>query len=88
MDIVLPSETEWLTMEEDQNKMTLLTCDPYMINSHRMLVTGHRVPYVPEQAEEVRSNDYTLYYLVGSILALLLIIFFIYRRMKKRGEGQ
>lgn len=41
--IVLPSETEALQIVEGQDLCTLVTCTPYGINSHRLLVRGHRV---------------------------------------------
>ncbi len=85
IETVLPSETDWINMEEDKNKMTLLTCEPYMINSHRMLVTGHQVPYNPDVNTAPTKKDYTLYYFLGGILALLIIIYLI-RRKKKRGD--
>lgn len=86
IDIVLPSETEWLTMEEDENKMTLLTCDPYMINTHRMLVTGHQIPYNPE-VKPKKTKDYSDYYLLAGVL-LVLIILIIYLTRKKRKQGE
>ncbi|SIT73935.1 class C sortase [Edaphobacillus lindanitolerans] len=51
IEVVLPDETEWLQMSEGEDLVTLLTCDPYMINTHRLLVTGKRVPYEPETLE-------------------------------------
>ncbi|WP_040226823.1 class C sortase [Bhargavaea cecembensis] len=51
IDVVLPDQTEWLQMPEGEDLVTLLTCDPYMINTHRLLVTGKRVPYEPEILE-------------------------------------
>lgn len=32
--------------------MTLLTCTPYMVNTHRLLVTGHRIPYQAKEAKK------------------------------------
>ena len=38
--------------------MTLLTCTPYMVNSHRLLVRGHRTEYVEAiQEKEIRENQ-------------------------------
>lgn len=48
--IVLPHETDSLVIEEGKDLCTLITCTPYGINSHRLLVRGHRV----ENAEEAR----------------------------------
>lgn len=87
IDIVLPHETEWLTMEENENVTTLLTCDPYMINTHRMLVTGHQVPYNPDEKPE-KTKVYTDYYLFAvMIVALLLLIYYLRRRKKKIGDN-
>lgn len=90
IDIVLPNETDWLTMDEHQNKMTLLTCDPYMINTHRMLVTGYQVPYDPNQIklEKEKSKNDKLYYFIGAmlIIGLGIFIYLILRFKKKSGE--
>ena len=48
---VLPSEMEALAIEQGKDYVTLITCTPYGINSHRLLVRGHRVPYTPELEE-------------------------------------
>lgn len=41
--IVTPNEIEGLKIEQDKDLLTLVTCTPYGVNSHRMLVTAHRV---------------------------------------------
>lgn len=41
--IVEPSDTKALMIEEDRDLCTLVTCTPYGINSHRLLVRGHRI---------------------------------------------
>ena len=86
IDIVLPNETNWIQMEADKNKMTLLTCEPYMINSHRMLVTGHQVPYDPKEKVEPEPKSYIIYYIIGALVLLILIIYLI-RRKKKRVDA-
>lgn len=48
--VVEPTDTSTLTAEEGKDLATLLTCTPYGVNSHRLLVRGHRVPY--EEAED------------------------------------
>lgn len=88
IQIVLPHETDWLQFSEGENIVTLLTCEPYMINSHRMLVTGHLVPY--DEKEEVlnksMNKNRSNLILIGSLLMLgLFIILSIvrYRHRKK-----
>ena len=47
--VVLPEETDDLTIVQGQDYCTLVTCTPYAINTHRMLVLGIRVPYNGEE---------------------------------------
>lgn len=47
---VLPEETEALAIQPGEDYVTLITCTPYGVNSHRLLVRGTRIPYVPEEA--------------------------------------
>ena len=54
--VVLPSETGALQIEEGQDLCTLVTCTPYGINSHRLLVRGHRVENVA-QSQSVRVTS-------------------------------
>ena len=56
IQIVLPTETNWLTIEDDKDYVTLITCDPYMINTHRLLVRGERVSHEEEVPEEVLAE--------------------------------
>lgn len=51
--IVEPDDTQALQIEEGQDLCTLVTCTPYGINSHRLLVRGHRVENV-ETARKIR----------------------------------
>lgn len=49
---VLPEEVDSLNVSPEKDDVTIVTCTPYGINSHRLLVTGKRVPYVPEEESE------------------------------------
>lgn len=50
--IVLPHEIEVLGIKDNEDLVTLLTCTPYMINTHRLLATGRRVEYLPIDIEQ------------------------------------
>lgn len=91
--VVEPHETSSLKIQDKQDLVTLVTCTPYMINSHRLLVTGHRVPYTPAikkaavKGKQVRKWK-QLSILAGTVLLVLgsftLIIRIIYfERLKK-----
>ena len=57
IDVVEPDETELLSVVEGEDLVTLLTCTPYGVNTQRLLVRGHRVPYVPEEVAEEASDS-------------------------------
>lgn len=50
--IVLPDETDDLKVTEGEDYCTLVTCHPYAINTHRLLVRGTRTEYIPKEEEE------------------------------------
>jgi len=51
---VLPHETDLLTVSEGEDYCTLVTCTPFGVNTHRLLVRGTRIPY--EEAEEIAAE--------------------------------
>lgn len=59
--VVLPEETEALNIVEGMDYCTLVTCTPYAINTHRLLVRGVRTEYIPpeEEAEGEKPLQYT-----------------------------
>lgn len=81
IEVIEPEELSLLQPEEDKDLVTLLTCTPYAVNTHRLLVRGTRVPYeetTPEDTvttvehENTWLNDYLYAILAGlSILALI-----------------
>lgn len=84
--VVEPWDFEPVLVVEGKDLMTLLTCTPYMINSHRLLVCGHRVPYVPEVKEEIERAKFNYKSLIvpGIVLALVMLIIFLYIRHRRR----
>lgn len=59
--------------------VTLLTCTPYMINSHRLLVRGHQVEYIPEVEERIiKENESTYFYKYAFYATLGLLIFILF----------
>ena len=90
--VIEPWNFDPVLVVEGKDYMTLLTCTPYMINSHRLLVRGHRIPYVPEEKEDAEDKakfNYKDLIVPGFVLLLLIIIIFIYikRRRRRRYEG-
>ena len=88
---------EALKIEEGQDYVTLFTCTPYGVNSHRLLVRGTRVPYEGEEETagtpvdtmlKAVQNYYMLYLILGLSVTMLVILFmkFLFRPRKKAGE--
>ena len=72
---VLPSDTSLLQIEDGKDLVTLVTCTPFGINTHRLLVRGHRIPYTPEQevadaGEKPVASSWTQHYLTGLAVGL------------------
>lgn len=94
ISVVDPEETDALQVEDGQDLCTLLTCTPYGVNTQRLLVRGHRVPYeaivvadesVPLMNMSVHTN-YMLWVVVGLAIAGGFILLLAYRekRLRKR----
>lgn len=93
---VLPEETEALSIVPGQDYATLVTCTPYAINTHRLLVRGHRIPY--EEAVKIEKDTSTGIELsfttkvlivtlgiifIGLVIAMLYSLYDKRRRKKK-----
>lgn len=57
INTVLPHKTELLQIQTGKDLSTLVTCTPFAVNTHRLLVTGERIPY--EEAEEIVEEQTT-----------------------------
>ena len=95
ISIVLPTETDELKIAEGKDYVTLMTCTPYGINTHRLLVRGHRVE-TPDQYKHIRVTAEALKIepiIVAPIMALpmlliLLIGMLISTRKPKKTRGE
>ncbi len=70
INTVLPTDTSLLQIEDGKDLVTLVTCTPFGINTHRLLVRGRRVPYTPKQevaaaGEKTAASSWTQHYLTG-----------------------
>lgn len=84
--IVLPEETDELAIVDGEDYCTLTTCTPYGINSHRILMRGHRVDNldgIATPAEAIRIPSYIVIPAVGiPILFIMLIGMLIHYRRR------
>lgn len=92
---VEPDETDVLAVEEGEDLATLVTCTPYGVNTHRLMVRGHRVPYVEEEVAEEKvplsqislHTSYLLWVIVGLTVTGLFILFLYGRDRKARARA-
>ncbi|HEP1837772.1 TPA: class C sortase [Streptococcus suis] len=86
--VVEPSDFDPVMVQSGEDYATLLTCTPYMINSHRLLVRGHRVPYEPKVAAKQKPIFFldmlSLSYLIAFLLMLLIFGVLYLRRKRKQ----
>ena len=92
---VLPDQMEDLEIEEGKDFLTLVTCTPYMVNTHRLLVRGERIPFdtskmIEKEKEVNRKNlrDIVMYsVLILALLFLLLSVIIrqiiVYRKLRR-----
>lgn len=52
IEVVEPSDITLLMIEEDHDYVTLITCTPYAVNTHRLLVRGERIEYDPDKDKD------------------------------------
>lgn len=98
--VVLPTEVSDVQIEEGEDYVTLLTCTPYAINSHRLLIRGTRIPYTPEEQDVIQKIVQSVWgwllqqkiLLISAAVLLLSLIIIIVRSIrdkikKKRIKG-
>ena len=76
IQIVLPEETESLRIKQDDTLVTLVTCTPKNINSHRLLVTGRLTDMIP-QDETLSTLDYIVQFIKLNYIYIILFIIFV-----------
>ena len=92
--VVLPTETESLNKVEGKDLATLITCTPYGINTHRLLVTGERVPMdeeaVAAEAAQVKGSVMKPWMIavLASVAVILTVSGILWLRSRKRKDEE
>lgn len=92
--VVLPHETETLNKVEGKDLATLITCTPYGVNTHRLLVTGERVPMdeeaVAAEAAQVKGSVMKPWMIavLASVAVILLVAGILWLRSRKRNDEE
>ncbi len=93
ISIVLPDKVDQLQIQEGKDYCTLMTCTPYGINTHRLLVRGHRIPNKKDNNIRVISDAYQIEPIViapiiAGILLFLLLVWMLIRNRRKKTRGE
>lgn len=80
--VVKPQEMEYLAFEEGREYCTLLTCTPYGINTHRLLVRGHRVENQEKQVEQLEEvwKNRLWQMALATVFPMTVIVMFLFRK--------
>ena len=100
ISVVEPTETDALAAEDGADLVTLLTCTPYGVNSHRLLVRGHRIPFeaIEEEATPLAAlsglvgpsmhTSYLLWVIIGLLITgLFILLLYRHDRKLKRADA-
>lgn len=93
-EVVWPDEVESLAIEPGADKLTLVTCTPYGVNDHRLLVHCDRTEYVEQEATDQKSllarhwgKREIAVLIVAVAIALILLDVVVHRLRRRRGDG-
>ena len=96
--VVDPEDTSALAVEAGEDLVTLLTCTPYGVNTQRLMVRGHRVPYEEQAVADEQTplsglslhTNYLLWVVVGIVITgvFILILFIREKKLQKKAAKQ
>jgi len=92
--IVLPEKIDSLRARPRKDLLTLFTCYPYSVNTHRLLVTGHRVPYQPEADPPaasdlgIRELHSWMWWVMAASFAAMVVLALMVRRSRRQRRAE
>ena len=81
--VVEPECLDELQIVDGKDYVTLFTCTPYSVNTHRLLVRGHRVKYVPQENTTQTSAEHMLHSWILKLVIVLLAACIVYMIVRK-----
>lgn len=90
--VVLPQDIDYLEVQSDKDLCTLITCTPYGVNSHRLLIQGERIEtpedYVAPYDEETKDIVYIIQAVLFILFILLIVIFLKKKKKDKKKKAE
>ena len=91
IEVIEPEDIDAVNIIEGKDLVSLITCTPYGINTHRLVVTGERVPYEPSEYESIESNRMSnreiLFASIPFIFLTLAVVLKLSDKRRKEREG-
>lgn len=81
---ILPEDVEKLNIKPHEDIISLITCTPYGINTHRLVVSGKRIPYNPKDIEDVKPQLMSLREILFIFMPIIFILLFFFRIRKEK----
>lgn len=72
--VVKPEDTAWMEIKAEKDLVSLVTCTPFGINSHRLIVTGHRVDYKEKEYIKIKPQLPSVREIIVTVFPILFVI--------------
>ena len=87
--VVKPDCLDALQIVKGEDYVTLFTCTPYSVNTHRLLVRGHRIPYVPKNNDTQTVVDiFKKYWIISFAIGVIVLTIILLNKEEKESKGR
>ena len=84
--VILPEEVESLEIRPGEDLVSLVTCTPYGINTHRLVITGKRVVYEEKKEEKIKKKRPSVREMIFTMIPILFLVYVVIERIKRKRE--
>lgn len=82
--VVKPEDTAWMEIKAEKDLVSLVTCTPFGINSHRLIVTGHRVDYKEKEYIKIKPQIPSVREIIVTVFPILFVVSIVIIEIKNR----
>lgn len=82
--VVKPEDTAWMEIKGEKDLVSLVTCTPFGINSHRLIVTGHRVDYKEKEYIKIKPQLPSVREIIVTVFPILFVVSIVIIEIKNR----
>ena len=86
INVILPEDAESLGIRQGEDLVSLVTCTPYGINTHRLVVTGKRVVYEENKEEEIKKKRPSVRERIFTMIPIIFLAYVVVERIKRKRE--